>query len=220
MRNSKEVIDYLNRLRKQQDLSISELARRVDMSKSTVSLYFNKKREFPVNRLDDFAKVLGTTPEDVLGVKPKDSSENSQPDIVFYPISAGYQRVSIPVVGEIACGDPITADENIDGYTEEVFKKPIPDGQLFALRCKGHSMEPTIPDGALAIVREQPEVEDGEIAAVLVDHDSEATLKRIKHQGQLVMLLPDNTDYDPIILSKDNPGRIIGKVIHVSWDIK
>lgn len=74
-------------------------------------------------------------------------------------------------------------------------------------------MEPTIHDGSLVTIREQPTVEDGEIAAVLVDDDNEATLKRVKHQGDLVMLMPDNKEYDPIILDKDHPGRIVGKAI-------
>lgn len=218
MRSSSEVVDYLDNLRKKQQVSISELARRVSMSKSTVSLYFKKEREFPVNRLDDFAMALHTTPEDVLGVI--DNSNVKNPSNVIYPLSDSLQRVKIPIIGEIACGDPITAEENIEGYTEETFEKPIPSGTLFALRCKGHSMEPTIHDGSLVTIREQPTVEDGEIAAVLVDGDNEATLKRVKHQGDLIMLMPDNKEYDPIILDKNNPGRIIGKAVHVSWNIK
>ena len=218
MRSSSEVVDYLDNLRKKQQVSISELARRVSMSKSTVSLYFKKEREFPVNRLDDFAMALHTTPEDVLGVI--DNSNVKNPSNVIYPLSDSLQRVRIPIIGEIACGDPITAEENIEGYTEETFERPIPSGTLFALRCKGHSMEPTIHDGSLVTIREQPTVEDGEIAAVLVDGDNEATLKRVKHQGDLIMLMPDNKEYDPIILDKNNPGRIVGKAVHVSWNIK
>lgn len=218
MRSSSEVVDYLDNLRKEQQVSISELARRVKMSKSTVSLYFKKQREFPVNRLDDFAVALHTTPEDVLGVI--DNSSIKKPSNVIYPLSDSLQRVKIPIIGEIACGDPITAEENIEGYTEETFEKPIPSGNLFALRCKGHSMEPTIHDGSLVTIREQPTVEDGEIAAVLVNGDNEATLKRVKHQGDLIMLMPDNKEYDPIILDKCNPGRIVGKAVHVSWNIK
>lgn len=217
MRSSLEVIDYLNDLRKQQHVSISELARRVGMSKSTVSLYFKKTREFPVNRLDDFAKALHTTPEKVLGVK---SASESRPSNVVYPLGDNFQRISIPIIGEIACGDPITAEENIEGYTEEIFEKPVPSGTLFGLRCKGHSMEPTIHDGSIVTIREQPDVEDDEIAAVLIDDDSEATLKRVKHQGDSIILIPDNKEFSPIILNKENPGRILGKVVHVSWDVK
>ena len=202
MRNSSEVVDCLNNLREKQKVSISELARRVNMSKSTVSLYFKKKREFPVNRLDEFATALHTTPENVLGVI--DNKTEKRPTNIIYPLGDNFQRISIPLIGEIACGDPITAEENIEGYVEEIFEKPVPKGNLFALRCKGKSMEPTIHDGSIVTIREQPTVEDGEIAAVLVDGDNEATLKRVKHQGNLIMLMPDNKEFDPIILDKDN----------------
>ncbi|MRH46562.1 XRE family transcriptional regulator [Lactobacillus reuteri] len=140
-----------------------------------------------------------------------EEDSTTTPTNIIY--NEGLQRVSVPILGEIACGDPITAEENIDGYTEIIFEGKAPKGTLFALRCKGHSMEPTIPNGSLVTIREQPTVEDGEIAAVLVDHDSEATLKRIKHQGNLVMLMPDNKEYDPIILDENHPGRIIGKAV-------
>lgn len=146
--------------------------------------------------------------------------QKKRPTNIIYPLGDNFQRISIPLIGEIACGDPITAEENIEGYVEEIFEKPVPKGNLFALRCKGKSMEPTIHDGSIATIREQPTVEDGEIAAVLVDGDNEATLKRVKHQGNLIMLMPDNKEFDPIILDKDNPGRIVGKAVHVSWSIK
>ena len=80
-------------------------------------------------------------------------------------------------------------------------------------------MSPTIPDGAYVLIREQPDVEDGEIAAVLVNNDTEATLKRVRHQGNMVMLMPDNSAYDPIILSKDYPGRIIGRAMKFVTDL-
>lgn len=72
----------------------------------------------------------------------------------------------------------------------------------------------------IVTIREQSTVEDGEIAAVLVDRANEATLKRVKYQGNLIMLMPDNKEFDPIILDKDIPGRIIGKAVPVSWSIK
>lgn len=62
-------------------------------------------------------------------------------------------------------------------------------------------------------------VEDGEIAAVLVNHDTEATLKRVKRADDTVILLPDNTNFKPIILNKNHPGHIIGKAIQVTTDL-
>ena len=80
-------------------------------------------------------------------------------------------------------------------------------------------MEPLIPDGALVLIHKQPTVEDDEIAAVQVDDDTRATLKKIKHVGKNVILYPINSKDDPIILNKDNPGRILGKAIHVGFDM-
>ncbi len=79
-------------------------------------------------------------------------------------------------MGKIACGDPITADENLTGYRYES-PDNLPSGNLFYLQAKGDSMEPTIPNGSYVLIREQPEVENGEIAAVLVNGDTEALLK-------------------------------------------
>ena len=71
MRNNDEIISLISKLMDKQNLSTSELARRTDMAKSTVSRYLNKSREFPLNRADDFAKVLKVTPEYLLGLEEK-----------------------------------------------------------------------------------------------------------------------------------------------------
>ena len=80
-------------------------------------------------------------------------------------------------------------------------------------------MEPTIPNGSYVLIRHQLSVEDGEIAAVLVNGDEEATLKRVKRQGDMIMLIPDNSKYPPFIVNKDNPARIIGKAVKISIDL-
>lgn len=180
------------------------------ISKTDLSQYVNDKTEPRSDKLYILAKGLNVSEQWLLGF---DENQNEQHSIsnIIYP--EGLRRITIPIIGEIACGDPITAEENIEGYTEVIFDKKVPSGTLFALHCKGHSMEPTIPDGSMVVIKAQPTVEDGEIAAVLVDDDNEATLKRIKHQGELIMLMPDNKEYDPIILDKDHPGRIVGKAI-------
>lgn len=128
------------------------------------------------------------------------------------------QLVPIPIIGDIACGDPITAEENIQGYRDEV-ADTLPTGDLFYLHCKGDSMAPTIPNNAYVLIRQQQNVEDGEIAAVLVNGDTEATLKRIKRQGDIVLLIPDNNEYPPYIVTEDNPARILGKAIKFSADL-
>lgn len=205
MKSNEEVIKYLNELRKQQKISISELARKVDMSKSTVSQYFNGKLQFPLNRAHDFARALGVTTDDLLGL---DLSKVN-------PIN---RLTKIPLLGTIACGDPILADENISGYLSEPTDL-LPSGKLFYLRAKGQSMEPTIKDGSLVLIRQQPDVEDGEIAAILFMDNNEATLKRIKRAGPTVILMPDNREYEPIIASNSNPVRILGKAVRVTTNL-
>lgn len=213
MELSKYIGKRIKKFRKSHDLTTEELAEKIGTTRATITRYETGARKANQDVLFELADIFNISVDDFFPPR------NSMPSNVTYPLSEGLQRISIPIIGEIACGDPITAEENIEGYTEETFEKPIPSGTLFALRCKGHSMEPTIHDGSLVTIREQPTVEDGEIAAVLVDGDNEATLKRVKHQGNLVMLMPDNKEYDPIILDEDNPGRIVGKAVHVSWNI-
>lgn len=133
-------------------------------------------------------------------------------------IEVSPQTVKIPILGEIACGDPIYAEENFSGYRYES-PDNLPSGRLIYLKAKGDSMEPTIPDGAYVMVREQPEVEYGEIAAVLVNGDTEATLKRVKKQGDIVLLVPDNPTHEPYVITEDNPAKIIGKAIKYTQDL-
>lgn len=118
----------------------------------------------------------------------------------------------IPVLGNIACGDPIMTTENIE-YYEPVPKSLLPSGQLVYLIAEGNSMSPTIEDGDLVMVRIQAEVEDNSISAVLLENGETATLKRIKHQGEIIMLIPDNKKYDPIILTPDSKAKVFGKVV-------
>lgn len=210
MELSKYIGKRIKEFRKAHNLTTEELAEKIGTTRATVTRYENGVRKANQDVLFQLADIFNVSVDDFF--PPRDS----MPSNIIYPLSSGLQQVSIPLVGTIACGDPITAEENLDGYIEETFEKPVPSGTLFALRCKGHSMEPTIPDKAIVVIHEQPEVEDGEIAAVQVDHDTEATLKRIKHQSNMILLLPDNKNYDPIVLNEDNPGRIIGKAIKYS----
>ncbi len=119
-----------------------------------------------------------------------------------------------PLVGAVAAGRPITALENIEGYV--TLDRDLFTGQdVFALRVRGDSMTGVgIHDGDLAVVRKQPEVEDGQIAVVLIDQ--EATLKRFLRQGDKVVLRAENADYDDIVTDpRDADVEIVGKVIGI-----
>lgn len=129
------------------------------------------------------------------------------------------ETLKIPIIGVITCGDPILAEQNIIDYREEIAEN-VPTGELFYLQTKGNSMTPTIPENSFVLIRKQETVENNEIAAVLVNGDSEATLKRVKFQGDTMILMPDNLDgHMPIIVNEDNPARIIGKAVKISIDL-
>ena len=119
----------------------------------------------------------------------------------------------VPLLGSIACGTPILAAENIETYVS------VPDDIRcnFTLRCKGDSMiGARINDGDIVYIRQQPDVENGEIAAVLIDGmETEATLKRVyKGDGQIT-LMPANEKFPPFVyVGEDmNRVRIIGKAV-------
>lgn len=80
-------------------------------------------------------------------------------------------------------------------------------------------MEPTIPNGSLVLIRQQLEVEYGQIAAVLLTDSDEATLKRVHKRGNTLLLVPDNPLHEPIIVDEDNPARIIGLAIRYTQDL-
>ncbi|MGV0032706.1 LexA family protein [Latilactobacillus curvatus] len=206
MRSNDGIMNILIEARKRKGISINELASLTGVAKSSISRYENRSRQFPLDQIDTFSKALGLDPKEVLGFN--DDSN----------ISLVKSIIRIPIIGEIACGDPITAQENISGYVEESTEN-LPSGELFYLKAKGNSMEPTVPNGSNVLIREQPEVEDGEIAAVLVNGDTEATLKRVKHQGNIIILIPDNQEYNPYIITADNPAKILGKAIRFTTDL-
>lgn len=206
--NRKKISANINKLIKEKNVSQVDIHNHTKIPKSTLTGYV-KGTSTPnpgnVQKLADFFNV-----------------KKSEIDPRFKPMPNNVipilSSVKIPILGDIACGDPITAEENIQGYRDEV-ADTLPTGNLFYLHCKGDSMAPTIPNGAYVLIRQQPDVEDGEIAAVLVNGDTEATLKRVKRQGSLVMLMPDNQSYDPYVVTPDNPARILGKALKMSADL-
>ena len=124
----------------------------------------------------------------------------------------------MPVIGTIACGTPILAEQNIEEYVN------VPEGVNadFSLRCKGDSMiEARIFDGDLVFIRAQPDVENGEIAAVMVDDDT-ATLKRVVKQSGQLILMPANSTYVPTFFTGSDMTRvrIIGKAISFLSDVR
>lgn len=161
-------------------------------------------------RMNDLASFFGVKIDDLVNTDLTAESDES-----FIRIS---QTVKIPVLGQIACGDPITAEENIEEYRERPINN-LPNGELFYLKASGDSMEPTIPNKSYVLIREQADVENGEIAAVLVNGDTEATLKKIRKLNGVVLLEAINDAYEPYIINEENPARILGKAVEVSFEL-
>ena len=169
--------------REELGLSQEELADRMGYrSKSSITKLEKGVNDLPQSKLEELAAALHTTSAWLLGL------DIPAPPPGFEPLPAMAQ---VPLVGSIACGTPITAEQNIECY----IGVPAAWHADFALTCHGNSMAPTICDGDIVCIRRQPEVEQGEIAAVRVGE--EATLKHFHRQGDAVMLLADNAAVCP-----------------------
>ena len=170
--------------REQLGLSQEELAARMGYrSKSSINKLEKGINDLPRAKLEELAAALDTTPAWLMGLV-----DLPFPPPGFEPLP---EMVRVPLVGSIACGTPITAEQNIECY----IGVPAAWHADFALTCHGNSMAPTICDGDIVCIRRQPEVEQGEIAAVRIGE--EATLKHFHRQGDAVMLLADNTAVCP-----------------------
>ena len=173
------------RLRREQlGLSQQELARRMGYrSRSSITKREKGINDLPQSKVEELAQALETTPAALLGLDAPCACP-----LGFEPLPA---MVQVPLIGSIACGTPITAEQNIECY----IGVPAAWHADFALTCHGDSMSPTICNGDIVCIRCQPEVEQGEIAAVRIGE--EATLKHFHRQGETVMLLADNTAVCP-----------------------
>jgi repressor LexA len=202
----------LNALMNRKGVNVSDVSDKTGIPYSTVNDWKNGKKMPRGGNLQKLADYFHVNLSDLTA----ESNLKATPSNII-PITDS-NMVRIPVIGTIACGDPILADENIIGYRYHL-RETLPSGETFYLKAAGDSMEPTIRNGADVLIRLQDGVEDGEIAAVLVNGDTEATLKRVKKQGDIMMLVAENSAYAPYIITEQNPARILGKAVEVVFDL-
>lgn len=199
----------LRRALDERDMSAADLARKTGIPEGAISHYKKGTYEPKQRRLDAIAQALNVSVTWLMGYdSPMEPAPSSLSASNLEPMPAMRR---LPLLGSIACGSPIVAEENIEAYIA------VPEGVHadFVLRCKGDSMiNARIHDGDIVFIHQQPEVENGEIAAVL-NGDGEATLKRVYYDGDTITLLPANPDYPPRSYSgADLDGvRIIGKAV-------
>lgn len=200
-----EIKDILKNRRTELGLTQLDVANAVGVSEATVSRWesgdiANMKR----SRIASLASVLKMSPSIIMGW-----NEEHEAHIPSNIIPMPAMR-KVPLVGSIACGTPILAEENLDGTVE------APDHVRadFALRCKGDSMiNARIFDGDIVYIRQQESVEHGEIAAVLIG--DEATLKRVYIYDDCISLEAENPQYKPMVYRGEemNNIRILGKAV-------
>lgn len=193
----------LRELRLAQNMTLSELAERVGTSKQTIHRYENGTiTNIPPERVEKLARALLTTPSELMGWDDAPEVEG------ILPLSVK----KLPMLGEIACGEPIYAAEEHETYLAA-------DSELdadFCLRAKGDSMiGARIYDGDIVFIRSQDSVDNGEIAAVIIN--DEATLKRVyfyPNESKLV-LSPENSRYAPLVYLGEelNSIKILGKAV-------
>lgn len=194
-------MNNIRALRKEKGMTLDDLSRIFNVSRATLGFWEQGKYEPNNAALIKMSEFFGVSVDYILGNEENIPSGNW-----------------IPVYGKVAAGIPVTAvDEVVD--QEELTDDMVKDGsEYIGIRVAGQSMEPKISEGDTVIVRIQPDVEDGEIAVVLVNGD-EATCKKIKKTPEGVMLLSLNPAYQPIFYTNKEvetlPVKILGKVVEL-----
>lgn len=203
-------------------LSQDDVAQAINSTKQAVYKYENGiVTNIPMDKIEIIANLLGVTPAYLMGWEEK--TEDTLPldfaSLEKYGIMPLPKMKKLPLLGTVACGEPILAEENIDGYCE----CPENIDADFCLRAKGDSMiNARIFDGDVLFVHKQDIVEDGEVAAVLIE--DEATVKRVyydREEGTLT-LVPENPKFKIMRFHGEqlNQIRIIGKVIAGRYEVK
>ena len=198
----------LKKCRKDMSLSQKEFGQKIGVAESTVSLYESNKRFPDADTLKKISALFEVSLDYLLGNEPAKAAQ---------PKSKG-RGVRIPVLGRVVAGVPIDAVQEILAY-EEITPEKAATGEYFALQVRGASMEPTLRDGDIVIVKKQPTVDSGDIAIVLVN-GNDATVKEIKESPAGITLIGHNAAiYTPQFYSnkeiQNMPVQIIGKVVEM-----
>lgn len=182
----------IKRLRVERGITQEQLASMLKISRSTVGMYETGSREPDFETLEAIADIFNVDVDYLMGRSLVERKHPVTPSSVipsgFIPVP---DMVSVPLIGSIACGTPILAEENIKQY----IGIPAAWRADFALECHGDSMAPKICDGDIVCIRKQSEVETGQIAAVRIGE--EATLKHFYRQGDVVQLIAENSAVCP-----------------------
>ena len=206
--------DILKKLRNEKGLSQQGLADALHFKKSRISMYERGEREPNLEIMETIADYFNVDLDFLYG---RTDIKNRYQLYDIYNLAPSPETKLKPRLGAIACGQPILAEEHIENYDPV----PVTIKCDFTLLCVGDSMTGAgIQDGDVVYIRQQPIVENGEIAAVIID--GEATLKRFRRVNDTVMLLPENPNFEPLIYNDNeiNGIQIIGKAVGFTREFK
>jgi len=189
----------IKKYRQSKNYSLQDLADKVGLTKKTIQRYENGEIRISMDRLNEIAQALNVDisvllegTQDFLGLNVDD-----------------IETINIPIYGNISCGNGLLVMESPVGY-ESTPKSWLNGGEYFYLRAKGDSMTGArIFEGDLLLIRKQPIVEDGDIAAVVIE--DECVMKRVYYRDGSLILQSENPKYPPIVISEGNV-RIVGKL--------
>lgn len=227
MRTNSEIVDIIIDLCNQKGWSLSEFARKLDLPKSSISRYFNKSRQLPINKINIFADTLGVSSEYLLGIKISNNDlldiynklETKRQSKVYEFASHqldeqnGIQEEKLVYLvrgRQSAAGSMIHVDD-VDAEMGVLPSSIVPNGANELVQIIGDSMEPIIKKGSEVYLRYQPTVEDGEVAIVRIE-DEGVTCKYLFRDGENIVLKSENSKYDDIVVDA-NKVSVIGKVL-------
>ena len=202
--------DRLRQLRTAKGLSQMDFAKQIKISKSSVNMYERNEREPSLVTLEVIADYFNVDLDYLLGKSDYTNKYDWLSNSAIANLIPMPEMRKIPLIGSIACGAPVLAEEHIEDY----LNIPRQIHADFALTCKGDSMiNARIFDGDIVYIRQQDTVDNGQIAAVLID--GEATLKRVQLFEDHISLEPENPQYRPLVYwgEEMNTVRILGKAV-------
>jgi len=194
-------------------LSLEDVAGRVKMTQKTIQRYETGERKINAAVLKEIVEYMGVKYENFISEVQFELSGKKQ----IKQDPCGIRSCRVPIVGKIAAGNPIEANQDILGY-EEISERMFASGDYIALEITGDSMAPYVLSGDIAIIRKQTTLNNGDIGAIMVNGEN-ATIKKFVKTDNYIKLIPYNHNYEPFIYTKEEcerlPVEIIGKVVEV-----
>lgn len=197
----------LQRYMSENNIDRRELSEKVNIPYSTLSDWINAKKYPRIDNIEILANYLNVDKSDLIE-PPKVKIREDMKPLIKHALRQMSNKTAVPLIGTIAAGTPILAEQNIERY----FDIDTSIHCDFCLRIDGNSMiDADIHNNDIVFIRQQPTLEIGEIGAFLIDE--EATLKRFYRTEDSIVLQPANAEYPPLIYGSDSEIKLLGKLV-------